>query len=435
MSSQDIDILRRAAEILKRYPLCPSCLGRLFSNYLRGFSNYERGVSLLMTLLMELQERLQLSDGAAAAELGRIKRAFPEPFRQSLEGLGVKWEGPAECYICRGFMSALDDLAASAAEVLRSLKADSFVVGVSGDEELLAREDEVWRSFSISGAESIRNEIKRELGKRVQKMTGVPVDFSSPGVMIIVDVRNGRVGYVSNPLLVKGAYLKLGRNISQSIWVTSRKKVVPFSVEEAANACSDYLEGSRVVIHAAGREDVDVRMLGSGRPLVLEIKSPRRRNLSANSLEHCLNRRNVWVKFILEGRVDREAARRLKVSDKLHRKIYRALIYCEQGLSNDDLLALEREFRDAAISQRTPTRVLRRRADITRKKRVFWVRARMVGGGWAEVYVATEGGLYVKELITGDGGRTNPSFSSVLGKPVTCAELDVIQILDGYQHA
>jgi len=31
-----------------------------------------------------------------------------------------------------------------------------------------------------------------------------------------------------------------------------------------------------VFLHASGREDVDVRMLGKGRPFILEIVSPKR---------------------------------------------------------------------------------------------------------------------------------------------------------------
>lgn len=31
--------------------------------------------------------------------------------------------------------------------------------------------------------------------------------------------------------------------------------------------------------HGAGREDIDVRMLGNGRPFILELKSPLKRSL------------------------------------------------------------------------------------------------------------------------------------------------------------
>jgi tRNA pseudouridine synthase 10 len=38
--------------------------------------------------------------------------------------------------------------------------------------------------------------------------------------------------------------------------------------------------------------------------------------------------------------------------------------------------------------------------------------------------------LYVKELITGDNGRTTPSFSEILNAKTECNELDVIEVAE-----
>lgn len=52
-----------------------------------------------------------------------------------------------------------------------------------------------------------------------------------------------------------------------------------------------------------------------------------------------------------------------------------------------------------------------------------------------ELEVRTEAGLYVKELVSGDGGRTCPSVAEVLGTAAECAELDVLAIhLDDSSH-
>ncbi|MEM2002924.1 MAG: hypothetical protein QXT77_09790, partial [Candidatus Methanomethylicaceae archaeon] len=45
-----------------------------------------------------------------------------------------------------------------------------------------------------------------------------------------------------------------------------------------------------------------------------------------------------------------------------------------------------------------------------------------------ELIVRCQGGLYVKELISGDDGRTKPSVSEVLGAGARCVELDVISV-------
>ena len=48
--------------------------------------------------------------------------------------------------------------------------------------------------------------------------------------------------------------------------------------------------------------------------------------------------------------------------------------------------------------------------------------------GYAYIIVNCEGGLYVKELISGDEGRTNPSLSGLLGIPALVEDLDVINV-------
>jgi len=53
---------------------------------------------------------------------------------------------------------------------------------------------------------------------------------------------------------------------------------------------------------------------------------------------------------------------------------------------------------------------------------------RRLDGQTMEMTVRTDAGLYVKELISGDDGRTCPSVAEVLGVPAECAELDVLAI-------
>ena len=43
-------------------------------------------------------------------------------------------------------------------------------------------------------------------------------------------------------------------------------------------------------------------------------------------------------------------------------------------------------------------------------------------------YSCGEGGLYVKEFVNGDMGRTEPSISSLLGIDAAVKELDVIEV-------
>jgi len=44
------------------------------------------------------------------------------------------------------------------------------------------------------------------------------------------------------------------------------------------------------------------------------------------------------------------------------------------------------------------------------------------------IFVTTEAGLYIKELISGDKGRTQPNLSELLQNECVCKELDVVKI-------
>ena len=48
--------------------------------------------------------------------------------------------------------------------------------------------------------------------------------------------------------------------------------------------------------------------------------------------------------------------------------------------------------------------------------------------GWFVWEVRVESGTYVKELVSGDGGRTRPSLSEILAVPCTCKALDVLEV-------
>ena len=46
--------------------------------------------------------------------------------------------------------------------------------------------------------------------------------------------------------------------------------------------------------------------------------------------------------------------------------------------------------------------------------------------------IAAEAGTYIKEFISGDGGRTSPSVAELLGRPVNCTFLVVTSIEDAF---
>jgi tRNA pseudouridine synthase 10 len=85
-------------------------------------------------------------------------------------------------------------------------------------------------------------------------------------------------------------------------------------------------------------------------------------------------------------------------------------------------------FKNATIDQRTPRRVEHRRADLVRKRMIHWVKADSITDDSFDLELETDSGTYVKEFVSGDDGRSVPSFSERLGIQCKVETLDVLAI-------
>ncbi len=425
------NVVEKTLEVLAETPLCDRCLGRLFARLGYGWDNKLRGRALKIAALMEAHRREREGVEGSQDLLRRVVlNVGPEvagEMAKAVVGLEPR-EWPA-CTICGGGLDAFIVRAAEEAEALMKLyDIERFIVGVRVEDDTVDREEKIRVRHQLPYGESIKAEIRREVGKRLRDK-GYKPDFDNPEATILVYYPSGRVDIQVNNLYLKGRYWKLARYISQAYWPSPQGPRY-YSVEQAAWGLLRLTGAESLVVHAAGREDVDARMLGTGRPLVIELKAPRRRRIPVEELEKAANSSaRGLVEFRLEGEANRKIVRLYKSELAKSRKTYKALIVFHEPVQPDVLGEIETFFRDRTILQRTPKRVLHRRPDILRRRRVYNVKcAWLVEGAVAECIVHAEGGLYVKELVSGDDGRTTPSFSDVAGVEAECVELDVIAV-------
>ncbi len=426
-------LLDKALDLVSSVPLCSRCLGRMFALLGRGMSNEERGRAVKTLLVMELHRRIREGDQEALEQFRRLApRLLPASATLYQELFGSEPPPGERCYICGGSLSpGIEEAGSRAAELLRRLDVTGFLVAARVPPELREREDELKRLHGLAYAESIAAEVRREVSKRIQAATGLAPDFESPDVVVEVDLSSWSVRTVLMPVLIRGRYLKPTRRISQSIWVTRRgERRYPFSVEDALAWLAEPMEANDVILHAAGREDADVRMLGEGRPFIVEVKHARRRRLPLGMLEAEVNKyAQGLVRVVLESRARRREVAEVKGADSRHSKVYHAIVVAEDTVADEDLERLEKFFQWRSVRQRTPRRVRHRRPDVVRERLVYSVAVRRLGGRVFEALIHAEGGLYIKELVSGDGGDTEPSFASVLGRSAYCASLDVVAVL------
>ena len=434
-----------ALSMLEKYPLCDNCLGRQFALLGRGLENNQRGRALKIAIIMEAST-LTLSKNVKGSRQLKIlaSNGFSNDAEETLRQYGkhIPGEKSETCFLCENKFQSVEELVKKILNKLVNHEYTSFLVGVELPVSVVEREDEFKARFNLGYSESIKHEFGRLLGKQIEALTGKTVDYKKPDIAIIVNPWIEKVRLQINPLFVAGRYRKLVRDIPQSKWFCSRcrgrgcekcggtGKLYPESVEElVSKPLLKAAEGEKTYFHASGREDVDARMLGTGRPFVVEVSKPRKRFLNLVELKSSVN-------LIGKGKIkvsglrftSRDFVRKLKKAESA-KKDYRVLVEFERDVSDDELLVLEEQLTGTIVKQQTPFRVLHRRADLTREKYIYWVKVKKVARNQAEIKVRCQGGLYVKELVSGDEGRTKPNVSELLDTGAKTLKLDVLKVI------
>ncbi|MEM2952919.1 MAG: tRNA pseudouridine(54/55) synthase Pus10 [Candidatus Bathyarchaeia archaeon] len=441
-----MNILRKALEMLEKYPLCDHCLGRQFALLGRDMENEERGKAIKAILAMEAQSLIHSKKKEGIRILKVLAtNGFYKSAEEILRGMKkhvLRKNLPKTCFLCENKFALVDELAKKALEKLKEYEYQNFLVGVELPVDVEEREDELKAKFEVEYGENLRTEIGKLLGKKISLYSGKTVEYGKPEVVIIIKPMTEEIRVQINPLYIAGRYKKLVRGIPQSKWFCSNcrgrgcekcnwtGKMYPESVEEIiSEPFLKAAEGVKTFFHASGREDINARMLGKGRPFVIEISQPKKRFLDLKKLEEDINANAQGKVEVLSLRfVDKDFVRRLKKAESAQKE-YRVVIEFEKEFADVDLNLLEKFLSNTTVKQRTPTRVLHRRADLTREKHIYEVKVRRLSPKRAEMRIRCQGGLYVKELVTGDDGRTTPSVSEILKCKAKPIKLDVLNVI------
>ncbi|WP_436935075.1 tRNA pseudouridine(54/55) synthase Pus10 [Halovenus marina] len=408
-----LDVARRA---LDSGPVCDACLGRLVADRSFGLSNHERGHALRVSLALEDDE---------------------------------DFDPPDECWVCEGECDRYDWWARQAESVVRGYEFDTYQVGTKvppliEENDRLLRED---AGLDPEAGELLKSEFNREVGKRFGEQTDSEVDFERPDVLVLCDLGTDDVELQVNSAFVYGRYRKLERDIPQTKWPCRECNGTGLVHGEECGGCDgigyryeesveqltappirEAMNGESATFHGAGREDVDARMLGEGRPFVVEVEDPRLRRPDTDDLQEQVNE-------FAEGKVEvrdlqlatYEMVERVKELDAS--KTYRMDIQFEESVSPEAFQEAVDALAGATVEQETPQRVSHRRAAKTRVRDVYDASGELEADGReATLEVHGEGGLYVKELVSSDDGRTQPSLAGALGVGATVTALDVLAV-------
>ncbi|MCL2642146.1 MAG: tRNA pseudouridine(54/55) synthase Pus10 [Candidatus Bathyarchaeota archaeon] len=439
-----MDVLQKAFELLSKYPLCDHCLGRQFATLGYSMENNVRGFSLKVVLTMQTNALLKekYAEGIAKLQVLAVN-GFSKTAQETLRHLKQEVDLQTEaCFLCDGTFDKVTELTQKALSALDGCEFSTYLVGIELPVKVEEREDEFKALFGIDTAESMKHEFGRLFGKAIGVRTGKEAEYLIPDIVAVLNPFLDKIKLQVNPLFVGGRYRKLVRTVSQSKWFCSNcrghgcekcggtGKLYSESVEEfVSKPILGVTEGGNSFFHASGREDIDARMLGTGRPFIVEISKPMKRFIDLKVMEEVINADAV-------GRVEvsglhfatKAKVRRLKKGENAVKE-YRLLAEFENDVLAEDLCLIEEKLTGITVKQQTPIRVLHRRADLIRERYIYKVKVKKVSLKMALMEIRCQGGLYVKELVSGDGGRTIPSVSSLLGNRAKTLKLDVLNVI------
>jgi tRNA pseudouridine synthase 10 len=392
--------------------LCDRCLGRQFIKKFPGFSNERIGMA--------------------------IRKAYEHKDPKHIKKYLIRGKPIIGCEYCDKLFQHAPKLLKKALSQLKSIEFSTFLCGTKISKGLLAKEEYLWEKIGVEYCEPLKKDLLKELGSEIEKKLRKKAEFEKqPDVTIVFNFIDSKVELEIHPLFIYGKYNKLVRGIPQTKWICihcsgagckrcgGKGKFYDESVEEImGKKILTETKGVGTKFHGAGREDIDALCLGK-RPFVIEIEKPKKRKLNFRELAKKINKSKKVNVFSLR-KSDKEEVRLLKAMKV--KKVYRAVVECDSKVSNEEIERIVSGLKGKLISQRTPLRVAHRRADRVRKRRVSNIKLKKSDTNMIIAEIEAEAGTYVKELISGDSGRTRTSFSSLLGKNCKCVELDVIKV-------
>lgn len=419
-------LLENIVETLKNQFVCDNCLGRLCGNLLSGLSNKERGKILrhYIAFLMDSGEKIDVD----------LSNFYGIKFRN----VKLEIKKPESCSICKNFFpEKIDEMAKNIVKKLKGIEFSTFIIGSIPTDEMLKSEEKIFETVGTEFVESIKSEINRELGKRIEKLTKKKFDLKNPDVAILVDLNTHTIRTQIRSLYVFGGYQKLVRGIPQSKWVCRKcggkgctyckgeGKLYKTSVQEIIEKpLLKATKAKKSAFHAHGREDIDARCLDY-RPFVIELIQPIKRKVDLKKIAIDINRsKKVKVSGLKIITDAKQIIRKIK-TEKWDKTYYAEVDFTK--MIDKRKLKLLKKLTKEPILQKTPLRIVHRRADKFRRRQVKKISYKAIGKK-LQLKVRAESGLYIKELITGDQGRTKPSVSEILDNVPKRISLDVLKI-------
>jgi len=457
------------------------------------------------------------------------------------------------CPFCENLYEEAELLSDIIFDALEPYELSRLQLGARIPKDQIEEEEEMRKRFGAGGSDALKSGLVSTIAQHLNKrLEGVKLVNDKPQILALIDVLTLTVELDIRAHYLYGRYLKLERGIPQTRWPCRACKgrgcercdytglQYKKSVQDLiGNPLLELFGSKEHAFHGMGREDIDVRCMGRGRPFVIEMKEPKIRSIDVDEAMKMINsaadgsieitglrdsnrsevvrvkdtpaEKSYTIRFRLQplseaelavltapvdlthidvqergGKGKKQSSKRKRRGDRKndHVKPLPTVIDVVEGpdeatlkaMKKAELVALAEEMKleptgtkpvlieriqaaappapvyidlpeddvildtiaklsGVKLAQRTPERVAHRRADLIRRRTVFETSKPSIetmedGTREVEFTLRCESGTYVKETVHGDGGRTQPSLSSLIK-----AKCDVLWLDVGDIHA
>ena len=258
---------------LVRIGTCNHCLGRVGGKKRFGQSVYESGVEI-RTQVVETDSTM-----ASAREINPL------------------------CPFCENLFEEASLLAELIKEEIGDRECSRLQLGARIPKDQTEAEDHLRKRFGAGGSAPLKSSLVEEVARQLSDLGGgqnLVVD--KPEILALIDVLTLTVELDIRSHYFYGRYRKLERGIPQTKWPCRACKgrgcekcdftglQYKSSVQGLIGDPLLEMFGSEEhAFHGMGREDIDVRCLGRGRPFVMEMKKPIKRNIDAEVILDAIN--------------------------------------------------------------------------------------------------------------------------------------------------
>jgi len=372
-------IIPIANQIIKKYPLCDNCLGRLFSKKLHLSSNKVLGKKLKKNL-----------------------------------------NSTQKCYICKNLFDHLDTFLKLMYDASKNFSYSSFSVGSMIKPSIIDRDDYIRSKYKLRGIDSIKTDITKELSKSFSRKTKKNIDHLDPDLTFTLNLKDELCQLHSKSITFSGRYVKILRGLAQ------KQKSCDNCSGKGCMSCnfhgiSDFdsveglisqflfekLGGTIARFTWIGGEDKSSLVLGSGRPFFVKIQNPLKRNLRFSNVK-------LGSLKINQLKITSESPKKpIKFISTIDAKIF-----TESEIDAQTLKKLK-DLKNQSV-------VVYDKSGKRSEKKVFDVRYKKKSSNSFSLTIKVEGGFPTKRFVIGDD--VSPGLSQILDTQCICPEFDFLEI-------